>query len=166
MAGFSPSEETSTRKEHMGRRRRRVREPGYVWWSGFGVLLVAAVLLTSWRLALIALLAWCLYEFSLVPTVCRVMTRRGFACHEPVRGRLFTCSAAHQQVKNDALWAAVRLPNPFRRESAPDPNRDTGVVVYSPSVRARLAQNDRNMLALAAAGTIATIVIAILGLSS
>ena len=44
----------------MGRRRRRVREPAYVWWIGFGVLLVAAVFLTSWRLALIALLGWCL----------------------------------------------------------------------------------------------------------
>ncbi|MCO6011501.1 hypothetical protein NE236_41780 [Actinoallomurus purpureus] len=150
----------------MGRRRRRVREPGYVWWGGFGVLLVAAVLMTSWRLALIALLGWCLYEFSLVPTVCRVMTRQGFACHEPVRGRLFACSSAHQQVKNDALWGAVRLPNPFRREAVPDPNRDTGVVVYSPNVRARLADNDRNVLALATAGMIVTVVAAVLGLST
>jgi hypothetical protein len=150
----------------MGRRRRRVREPGYVWWIGIGVLLVAAVLLTSWRLALIALLCWCLYEFSLVPTVCRVMTRQGFACHEPIRGRLFACSAAHQQVKNDALWGAARLPNPFRRESAPDPNRDTGVVVYSPSVRAKLAENDRNLLALATAGTLIALVAALVGLSS
>jgi hypothetical protein len=166
MGRFSPSEEDSTRKENMGRRRRRVREPAYVWWIGFGVLLLAAVFLTSWRLALIALLGWCLYEFSLVPTVCRVMTRQGFACHEPIRGRLFACSAAHQQVKNDALWSAVRLPNPFRRETVPDPNRDTGVVVYSPSVRARLAENDRNVLALAAAGTVVTVVFALLGLSS
>ncbi|GAA4609477.1 hypothetical protein GCM10023195_38260 [Actinoallomurus liliacearum] len=150
----------------MGRRRRRVREPGYVWWIGIGVLLVAAVLLTSWRLALIGLLCWCLYEFSLVPTVCRVMTRQGFACHEPIRGRLFACSAAHQQVKNDALWGAVRLPNPFKRESAPDPNRDTGVVVYSPSVRAKLAENDRNLLALATVGTIVALVLAVTGLSS
>lgn len=150
----------------MGRRRRRVREPGYVWWAGIGVLLVAAVLLTSWRLALIALLCWCLYEFSLVPTVCRVMTRQGFACHEPIRGRLFACSAAHQQVKNDALWATVRLPNPTRRESAPDPNRDTGVVVYSPNVRAKLAENDRNVLALAAAGTLIALIAALVGLSS
>ncbi|GAA0367262.1 hypothetical protein NE235_03215 [Actinoallomurus spadix] len=150
----------------MGRRRRRVREPGYVWWAGIGVLLVAAVLLTSWRLALIALLCWCLYEFSLVPTACRVMTRQGFACHEPIRGRLFACSAAHQQVKNDALWATVRLPNPFKRESVPDPNRDTGVVVYSPSVRAKLAENDRNLLALAAVGTIVALVLAVAGLSA
>jgi hypothetical protein len=148
----------------MGRRRRRVREPGYVWWGSFGVLLVAAVLLTSWRLALIALLAWCLYEFSLVPTVCRVMTRQGFACHEPIRGRLFACSAAHQQVKNDALWGALRLPNPTRKAAVPDPERDTGVVVYSPHVRAHLAENDRNVLALAAAGTVVTLIAALIGL--
>src|SRR5262245_4189390 len=115
MGRFSPSEGESARKGNMGRRRRRRREPGYVWWIAFGGLAVAALLLASWRLALIALLAWCLYEFSLIPTVCRVMTRQGFACHEPVRGRLFACSSAHQQVKNDALWRAAGLGNPFRR---------------------------------------------------
>lgn len=147
----------------MGRRRRRVREPGYVWWIGFGVLVVAAVLLSAWRLALIALLAWCVYEFLLVPTVCRVMTRQGFACHEPVRGRLYACSPAHRQVKTDALWGAVRLRNPFRKATVPDPNRDTGVVVYSPSVRAHLAENDRNVLALATVGMIITVVFTVLG---
>ena len=151
----------------MGRRRRRVREPGYVWWIGFGVLLVAAVLWSSWRLGLVALLAWCLYEFSLVPTTCRVMTRQGFACHEAIRGRLFSCTPAHQQVKNDALWGTIRLRNPFRRrDAAPDPNRDTGVVVYSPTVRARLADNDRNVLALATAGTVVAVIAAVLGLVS
>ncbi|MCW2944133.1 MAG: hypothetical protein JWR24_850 [Actinoallomurus sp.] len=148
----------------MGRRRRRGREPGYVWWIAFGALVVAAVLLGAWRLALIALLAWCLYEFSLIPTVCRVMTRQGFACHEHVRGRLYACSSTHQQVKNDALWRSAGLRNPFRRASAPDPNRDTGVVVYSPAVRARLAQSDRVIVTLAGAGSLVAIAGAILGL--
>lgn len=148
----------------MGRRRRRGREPGYVWWIAFAVLLAAAVLLGSWRLALIALLAWCLYEFSLIPIVCRVATRQGFTCGEPVRGRLFACSPAHQKVKNDALWGAAGLPNPFRRVAPPDPERDTGVVVYSPTVRARLAQNDRYMLTLAAVGTVVAVVAAILSI--
>ena len=101
----------------MGRRRRREREPVYIWWVAIGGLMVAAVVLGAWRLALLGVLAWCLYEFSLNPTVCRVMTRQGFACHEPVRGRLFACSAAHQRVKNDAVWRAFGLPNPFNRNS-------------------------------------------------
>lgn len=148
----------------MGRRRRRWREPGYVWWIGFGVLLLAALLLGSWRLALIALLVWCLYEFSLIPTACRVMTRQGFACSEPVRGRLFACSSSHQRVKNGALWSAAGLRDPFRKAAVPDPNRDTGVVVHSPPVRARLAQNDRNMLALAVVGVIVAVTASVLGL--
>ena len=145
----------------MGRRRRRWREPGYVWWIGFAVLIVAALLLASWRLALITLAAWCLYEFSLIPSVCRVTTREGFACGEPVRGRLYACSPAHQQIKNEALWGLVGMRSPFRRASAPDPERDTGVVVYSPPVRARLAQNDRYMLTLAAVGTVVAVVVAV-----
>jgi hypothetical protein len=126
--------------------------------------MVAAVLLSAWRLALLGLLAWCLYEFSLNPTVCRVMTRQGFACHKPVRGRLFACSAAHQRVKNDAVWRAAGLPNPFNRATHHDPNRDTGVVVYSPAVRARLAQNDRIVLTLAGVGSLVAILIALIGL--
>jgi hypothetical protein len=126
-------------------------------------LLVAAVLLSAWRLALLALLMWCVYEFSLNPTVCRVMTRQGFACHEPVRGRLFACSAAHQRVKNDAVWRAAGLPNPFSRSTPHDPHRDTGVVVYSPAVRARLSQNDRIILTLAAVGGLVAILVAVVG---
>jgi hypothetical protein len=148
----------------MGRRRRRWREPVYIWWAAIAALLIAAVVLNAWRLALLALLVWCLYEFSLNPTVCRVMTRQGFACHEPVRGRLFACSAAHQRVKNDAVWRAAGLPNPFNRTTPHDPNRDTGVVVYSPAVRARLSQNDRIVLTLAGVGSLAAIVIAVAGL--
>ncbi len=148
----------------MGRRRRRWREPGYVWWIGFVLLLGAALLLGSWRLALIALAVWCLYEFSLIPIVCRVTTREGFACGEPVRGRLYACSPAHQRVKNEALWGAVGLRNPFRRAATTDSERDTGVVVYSPPVRARLAQNDRYMLTLAAVGTVVAVVVAIVSL--
>ena len=148
----------------MGRRRRRWREPGYIWWVAIVGLLVAAVLLGEWRLALLSLLVWSLYEFSLNPTVCRVMTRQGFACHEPVRGRLFACSAAHQRVKNDAVWRAAGLPNPFNRPTHHDPNRDTGVVVYSPAVRARLAQNDRIMLTLAGVGAVVAVLGALLGI--
>ena len=148
----------------MGRRRRREREPVYIWWIAIGGLMVAAVVLGTWRLALLGVLAWCLYEFSLNPTVCRVMTRQGFACHEPVRGRLFACSASHQRVKNDAVWRAFGLPNPFSRSTSHDPNRDTGVVVYSPAVRARLAQNDRIVLTLAGLGSLAAILIAVIGL--
>ncbi len=147
----------------MGRRRRRWREPVYIWWVAIAALLIAAVLLSAWRLALLGLLAWCLYEFSLNPTVCRVMTRQGFACHEPVRGRLFACSSAHQRVKNDAVWRAFGLPNPFSRATHHDPNRDTGVVVYSPAVRARLAQSDRFVLTVAGVGSLLAILIALVG---
>jgi hypothetical protein len=147
----------------MGRRRRRWREPVYVWWIAIAALLVAAVLLSAWRLAVLALLAWCLYEFALNPTRCRVMTRQGFACQEAVRGRLFACTPAHQRVKNDALWRAAGLANPFSRPAPHDPNRDTGVVVYSPAVRARLAQNDRIILTAAGIGSLVAIVVALAG---
>jgi hypothetical protein len=149
----------------MGRRRRRWREPGYLWWGAIVALLVAALLLGAPRLVLLALLVWSLYELSLNPTVCRVMTRQGFACHEPVRGRLFACSQAHQRVKTDSVWRAFGLPNPLHRPPQ-DPNRDTGVVVYSPAVRARLAQNDRIMVTLAVAGAVIAIVGALIGLAA
>lgn len=148
----------------MGRRRRRWREPGYIWWGAIVALLVAALLLGAWRLALLALLVWSLYQLALNPTVCRVMTRQGFACHEPVRGRLFACSPAHQRVKTDSVWRAFGLPNPLRR-ARQNPNRDTGVVVYSPAVRARLAQNDRIMVTLAVAGGVIAIFGALIGLA-
>jgi hypothetical protein len=149
----------------MGRRRRRWREPGYVWWTGFGALGVAALLMMSWRLALLDLLAWCLYQVSLNPAVCRVVTRQGLACHEPVRGRVFACSPPHQQVKNEALWRAIGLSNPFRRTQIQDPNRDTGVVVYSPTVRARLQQNERVILTIVGLGTLAAFIGAVYGLT-
>lgn len=147
----------------MGRRRRRRREPEYIWWVAFGGLGVVAWFVGSWRLGLILILAWCLYEFALVPTVCRVMTRQGFACHEPVRGRLYACSSAHQQVKSDALWRLARVRNPLRRPAA-DPNRETGVVVYSPAVRGRLAQSDQTLLVVAGIGTVLTVVGMVVGL--
>ncbi|SEG85946.1 hypothetical protein SAMN04489712_118114 [Thermomonospora echinospora] len=142
----------------MGRRRRRSRESALVWWAGFGLLLAAAGWQRSWRLALLTLLLWCGYEFLLVPTICRVMTRQGFSCREPVRGRLFACTPAHQQVKTDALWRLVGLRNPRRKKAAPDPNRETGMMVYSPKVRGRLAQADRALILLASAGTLITVI--------
>ncbi|WP_233510948.1 hypothetical protein [Actinomadura craniellae] len=149
----------------MGRRRRPGREHPFVWWIGFAVLGIAALALRSWRLALITLLLWCLYEFALVPTVCRVRTRKGQFCPEPARGRLFACGTSHQRVKTDALRRLARLPG--KRRSAPpaDPNRDTGVVVYSAEVRGRLSQEDRAFLALAAAGTVVTVVGMLYGLT-
>ncbi len=149
----------------MGRRRRRWREPGYVWWIGFVVAGAAAVLVHSWRVGLLTLLVWSLYELSLTPILCRITTREGLSCHEPVRGRAFACSAAHQQVKNEALWGAAGIRNPFRRAPAFDPNRDTGVVVYAPEVRGRLPENDRTILALAALGTVVSIIGAVVGLA-
>lgn len=145
----------------MGRRRRRGREPGYVWWGGFVVLLVAAALATSWRLALIAVAAWCLYQFSLNPTVCRIRTREGHVCDRPVRGRLFACSPEHQGLKNDALWGATGLRNPFSRPTA---SETTDVMVYSPPVRASLAQDELIILGFAALGTVASIVGMVVGL--
>jgi len=148
----------------MGRRRRRWREPQYFWWIGFICLAGAAVFLGWWRLGLMLLLVWCLYEFALIPTVCRVVTRQGFSCREPVRGRLFACTRGHQQVKNDALWRIVGLPNPFRRKITGDPSRSTGVVVYSPPVRGRLTVTDRALLVLASVGSLVTLVGTFLGL--
>lgn len=199
VANLGNDEPPLARKSAMGRRRRRRRESALVWWGAFAVLAVGAYLLHSWRVALIGLLAWCLYEFLLVPTICRVMTRQGFSCREPVRGRLFACTSRHQQVKNDGLWRLVGMRNPFRGRSPQRPapgaadgrvpdaaptaggmsdptgtvpprspdgrapsgranERDTGVVVFSPAVRGRLAQADRVLILLAAAGTVVTIV--------
>jgi hypothetical protein len=144
----------------MGRRRRQWRESVYVWWAVFAVLGVVAVLTKSWRVALLGLLLWCPYEFCLIPTTCRVMTRQGYTCGEPVRGRLFACGRRHQQIKNDALWRLAGLPNPFRKLSPPrpDPNRTTGVLVVSPPVRGRLVSSDRIVLTVASLIAVATVV--------
>lgn len=147
-----------------GTRRRRRRESALVWWALFAAFGVAAWMLHSWRVALLGLLAWCLYQFLFVPTFCRVMARQGFSCTERARGRLFACKPSHQQVKNDALWRLAGLHNPFRPKP-PKPaqgkgaqyHRDTGVVVFSPAVRGRLAFTDRVLILLAAAGTVVTI---------
>jgi hypothetical protein len=141
-------------KGKMRRRRRRRREPAYAWWIMFGALGALAWLIWSWRVALLLLLLWCLYEFCLVPTVCRITTRQGLWCVEPVRGRLFACTPAHQQVKNDALWRLIGLRNPARKPQSPGTGQNSGVLVVSPAVRARLDQTDRIVLVLAACGTL------------
>lgn len=164
MAGFSSSGREAARDGQMGRRRRRGREPAYVWWSAFGALLIVAAVMASWRLALITLGVWCLYELSLNPTICRIRTREGHTCDRRVRGRLYACCDSHQELKNDALWTAAGLHNPFRRPVEADPNRDTGVVVFSPSVRARVSQDDLVVLGLAALGTIAVVIGMVVGL--
>lgn len=140
------------------------REHAAVWWIGFAALGIGILLMRSSWAALLLLVAWCLYQFCLVPTACRVGTRQGFSCAEPVRGRLFACTPAHQEVKTDALWGLAGVRNPFRRTREPDPNRTTGVLVVSPPVRARLALTDQVLIALAAAGTIITAVAGISGL--
>jgi hypothetical protein len=147
-----------TGKGKTGRRRRRRREPAFAWWIVFAAISAAAWLAGSWRVALLLLLLWCLYEFCLVPTVCGIATRQDFACVEPVRGRLFACTPAHQRVKNDALWRLVGLRNPFRGPQVAEPDRTTGVLVVSPPVRARLTQTDRIVLLLAGFGTLVTVV--------
>jgi hypothetical protein len=153
------------RKGEMGRRRRRWREPGYVWWAAFTLLGVAAILTKSWRLALLGVLVWCLYEFCLIPTECRVMTRQGFSCLEPVRGRLFACGPEHQQIKNDALWLLAGLSNPFHKPAPPpDPNRTTGMLVVSPRVRGRLSAGDRLVLGVASLLTLLAVVGMVAGL--
>jgi hypothetical protein len=152
-----PDEEVPllTGKGQLGRRRRRRREPTIAWWIGFAVLGLAAWSQRSWRVALLLLLLWCLYEFCLVPAICRITTRQGYSCVEPVRGRLFGCTAGHQELKTDALWRLAGLRNPFRTPREPDvPDGTTGVLVVSPAVRGRLPQTDRVLLILAAAGSV------------
>ncbi|MFB4301471.1 hypothetical protein [Actinomadura sp. NTSP31] len=139
------------------RRRRPRRESALVWWVLFAAVAVAAWYLHSWRVALLGLLGWCLYEFLLVPTLCRVLTRQGAPCVERARGRLFACTRSHQHVKNDALWKLIGMRNPSRRRPGADEEGGTGVVVHSASVRGRLAPADRTLILLAGAGTIVTI---------
>ncbi|MDL4772804.1 MULTISPECIES: hypothetical protein [Thermomonosporaceae] len=187
VANLGDREPPLAKKSATGRRRRRRRESALVWWGVLAAVAVAAWLLHSWRLALIVLLFWCLYEFLLVPTICRVTTRQGFSCREPVRGRLFACTPRHQLMKGDGLWRLFGLQGVARKRlgrSGPEAQnpprggvreggaaggggreRETGVVVFSPEVRGRLAQADRVMILLAAAGTVVTIIGMVYGLA-
>ncbi|WP_243711322.1 hypothetical protein [Actinomadura sp. KC216] len=133
-----------------------------MWWALFAAFAGAALWLQSWRLALFGLLTWCLYQFTLVPTLCRVLKREGYPCAERVRGRLFACAPNHQQLKNDAVWRLVGLRDPFQKGD-PDPDPETGGVVHSPYVRGRLTQADRALILLAAVGTLVTLVSMIYG---
>ncbi|MEW2355381.1 hypothetical protein [Spirillospora sp. NPDC029432] len=140
------------------RRRRPRRESALLWWALFAFWAAAAWYLRSWPVALLGLLVWCLYEFMLVPTFCRTMTRKGSSCREPVRGRLFACEDEHQRLKIDGLWRLVGMRNPLRGPDQPPAERESGQVVVSPEVRGRLSQIDRMLILLAAAGTLVTIV--------
>jgi hypothetical protein len=153
------------RKSAAGNRRRPRRESPLVWWVGFALWAVAVAWFWSWRLAALGLLVWCLYQFLLVPTLCRVLTRQGAACTEPVRGRLFACRAEHQRLKNGALWRLAGLKDPFREKNPPppDPNRETGQVVVSPAIRGRLVPRDRLLIVLAALGTLGTVIAMVAG---
>ncbi|MFI0350621.1 hypothetical protein [Actinomadura sp. 9N407] len=160
-----PGSARAPRKGGAARRRRPRRESALVWWAVFAVWAGAAWWQRSWRLALLGLLLWCLYQFLLVPTICRVMTRQGYSCREPVRGRLFACRVEHQRVKNGGLWRVIGMNDPFRRPAEPGSERETGQIVVSPAVRGRLSQIDRTMILLAAAGTLVTIAGMIYGYS-
>ena len=140
-----------------GARRLPRRESALLWWALFAAFAGTAWWFQSWRIALLGLLAWCLYEFLLVPTLCRVLKRQGHPCTQRVRGRLFACASPHQRLKNDALWRLAGLRNPFQK---PDEELDpeNGVVVHSPNVRGRLTPLDRVLVLLAALGTIAAVV--------
>jgi len=141
-----------------GRRRRPGRESPAVWWGGFALLVVLGVAFWSWRLLLVTLALWCMYELALVPRECRIMPNGGPPCDQPVRGRAFGCRRAHQEIKNDALWrfAGVRT-NPLRRQPIADPNRRTGEVVWSPANRGELDPSDRRILLFAVLGTIVVV---------
>jgi len=140
-----------------GSRRRPRRESALVWWALFAAIAGAAWWLQSWRVALLGLLAWCLYQFMLVPTMCRILSQQGAACTERTRGRLFACGPEHQRLRNDALWRLAGLRNPFQKAPARDEN-ETGVVVVSSDVRGRLTLTDRALILLAAAGTVGVLV--------
>lgn len=151
-----------------GTRRRPRRESALVWWVLFAAFAGFAWWLQSWRIALLGLLAWCLYQFMLVPTMCRILSQQGAACTERTRGRLFACGPDHQRLRNDALWRLAGLRNPFQKEPAepPRPPREdgeTGVVVVSPDLRGRLTLFDRALILLAAAGTVVVVVGTIYG---
>ncbi|MFD0691500.1 hypothetical protein [Actinomadura fibrosa] len=119
-----------------GSRRRRRRESALVWWALFAAFAVAAWTLRSWHVALLGLLAWCLYQLVLVPTLCRV-TVEDACCTERARGRLFACTPEHQRVKNGALRRLVGL---------------------GARSRGSIAVADRALILLAVAGTVAAVV--------
>ncbi len=127
------------------------------WWLLFAGLTVVGLLTWTWRLLLLTLLLWSFYEFCLVRTRCRVKTRQGFECVEPVRGRVFAHDRRHQDVKNDGLWNLIGRPNPRYTPRISEPNRDTGVVLVAPRVRHRLDKTDRYILYLAALGTVVSL---------
>ncbi|MFB4317433.1 hypothetical protein [Actinomadura sp. 21ATH] len=156
--GDAPGGPVRPRRGGTARRRRRPRrESALVWWALFAAWAGAAWYYRSWPVALLGLLVWCLYEFVLVPTVCRTMTRKGSSCREPVRGRLFACEDEHQRLKVDGLWRLAGMRNPLRGPDEPA-ERESGQVVVSPEARGRLSQVDRALILLAAAGTLVTIV--------
>lgn len=159
VANLGKKEPPAARK---GARRLPRRESALLWWVLFAAFAGFAVWLGSWRIALLGLLTWCLYEFLLVPTLCRVLKRQGHPCTERVRGRLFACCPDHQRLKNDALWRLAGLRNPFQKDDEQG-DRESGVVVHSADVRGRLTPLDRAIVLLAALGTIATLIGTIYG---
>ena len=143
----------------IGRRRKRGRESPVAWWVVFGALVVLSVALWSWRLLLITLALWCLYELMLIPRECRIRPNGGQPCAEPVRGRAFGCRRPHQEIKNDAFWRFMGVrANPLRKPPPADPNRRTGEVVWSPAHRGALDRADRSILLLAVLGTVVVII--------
>ncbi|TYB40921.1 hypothetical protein [Actinomadura chibensis] len=152
VANLGEDEPSASRK---GARRLPRRESALVWWALFAAFAGVALWLHSWRIALLGLLTWCLYQFLLVPTLCRVLKVQGHPCTKRVRGRLFACGPAHQQLKSDALWRLVWLRNPFQKG---DVEHEPGGVVYSSDVRGRLTPVDRTLIVLALLGTIGTLV--------
>ncbi|GAA2721092.1 hypothetical protein [Actinocorallia aurantiaca] len=134
------------------------------WWLLFAVLAAFGLIQWNWRLLLLALLLWSFYEFCLVRTRCRVKTRQGFECVEPVRGRIFAHDHRHQDIKNDGLWNLIGRRNPRYNPKISEPNRDTGVVLVAPRIRHRLDRNDRYILYLAALGTVVSLVGMLVGL--
>ncbi|MEV4258677.1 hypothetical protein AB0J52_36430, partial [Spirillospora sp. NPDC049652] len=146
-------------------RGRERREQPALWWGGFALWALLAWLAGSWRLALLGLAAWCLYEFLLIPTVCRVMTEQGYPCREPVRGRLFACGSHHQAYKTEAIKRLVGRARPPRDGSAAGAARDDRGVVHSTAVRSRLAQADQVCLILAGVGTVVAVVGTLAGIA-
>ncbi|XRQ10989.1 hypothetical protein ACN3XK_08855 [Actinomadura welshii] len=140
-----------------GARRLPRRESALLWWALFAAFAGAAWWFESWRIALLGVLTWCLYEYLLVPTLCRVLRRQGHPCTKRVRGRLFACGPSHQRLKTDALWRLAGLRNPFQGKEEEN-DRESGIVVYSGAVRGRLTPVDRSLILLATLGALGTLV--------